>query len=244
MNSKVAKPIALVTVVFLLLLAAFTWWFFRGDAPDEVSLAAAAESVEASSDGSSDTTASSSDLTGDWVVDTSTGGFDYESATGSFVGFRIEEELAGVGSTTAVGRTGDIDGALVIDGTTVTEATFTIDVTTITTEDTRRDDNVQDALEGDEFPSASFVLSEPIELSDDAIAGEPFVAPATGELTIHGTTQVIEIDLETQLVDNTIVVVGSTDVVFSDYGVEVPESQIVVSVDDFGVLELQLLFVR
>lgn len=39
-------------------------------------------------------------------------------------------------------------------------------------------------------------------------------------------------------------VVGSTDVLLSDRGVEVPQSQIALSVEDHGVLELQLLLVK
>ena len=251
MNLKSWKPIAVIAALLLVVAGAGVWWFLGGDPVDEVSLDAATGSVEttvadttddAGSD-SADTTADT-DLSGVWNVDTTTGEFDYESATGSFVGFRIEEELAGIGSTTAVGRTGDIEGSITVDGTSVTEASFDIDVTTITTEESRRDDNVQDALETGEFPSATFELTEPIELTDEALAGDAFAAPAVGDLTIHGTTQSIEMDLEAQLVDGTIVIVGSTDIIFSDYGVEVPESQIVVSVEDFGTLELQLLLVR
>ena len=50
--------------------------------------------------------------------------------------------------------------------------------------------------------------------------------------------------LEAKLVSDTVVVVGSLDVTFADFGVEVPRSPVVVSVDDHGVLELQLLFTR
>lgn len=252
MSSRVLKILAATVTVVVLAGAAGVWWFFSGDPVDEVSLEAATESITtdgtgAAADISSDAvekTSSTGDLSGAWTVDTTSGSFDYESATGSFVGFRIEEELSGLGSTTAVGRTGDVEGGIVIDGTTVTDVTFDVDVTTITTEDSRRDDNVQDALDATEYPSASFVSTAPIELSLPALAGEPFSATGVGELTIHGTTQTIEIDLDAQLVQDTIVIVGSTDITFSDYGVEVPDSQIVVSVDDFGVLELQLLLVR
>lgn len=253
MNSKLLKVLAAATVAVLLVAAAGVWWFFRGDPVDEVSLEAATESVITADAAADDGTATPSgevaagtatDLSGTWTVDTTSGDFDYESATGSFVGFRIEEELSGIGSTTAVGRTGDVEGGIVIDGTTVTDVTFDVDVTTITTEDSRRDDNVQDALDTGEYPTASFALTEPIELTDAALAGEPFAATGIGQLTIHGTTRDIEIGLDAQLVADTIVIVGSTDITFSDYGVDVPDSQIVVSVDDFGVLELQLLLVR
>ena len=46
------------------------------------------------------------------------------------------------------------------------------------------------------------------------------------------------------LVGDTIVMTASTQITFSDYGVEVPSSPIVLSVDDVGTLELQLLLVR
>ena len=75
-----------------------------------------------------------------------------ESATGSFVGFRIDEELQGIGSTTAVGRTGDVTGGITIEGTTVTAADFVIDLTTITTNDDRRDNSVQGSLDTERFP--------------------------------------------------------------------------------------------
>ncbi|MGA9278730.1 YceI family protein [Ilumatobacter sp.] len=252
MNSRLLKVLAAATAVVLVVVATGVWWFFRGDPVAEVSLAAATESVDTAdvddaatdTNDTSDANGAAADLSGTWTVDTTTGDFDYESATGSFVGFRIEEELSGVGSTTAVGRTGDVAGSIVIDGTTVTDVTFDVDVTTITTEDSRRDDNVQDALDTGEFASASFVLTEPVELTDAALAGEAFAATGGGQLTVHGTTQDVDIDLDAQLIQDTIVVVGSTDITFSDYGVEVPDSQIVVSVEDFGVLELQLLLVR
>ncbi len=242
-----------IIVGLVLLVGGGLWWFFGGNEPEAVSLDAATEQVaadqeEATDDGQEyddpDAEGTTSDISGTWPLDTDTGEFDYESATGSFVGFRIEEELSGVGSTTAVGRTGDITGELTIDGTSLTAASFEVDMTTITTEDSRRDDNVQDALETPDFPSASFVLTEAIDLGDDASNGEPVSVTAQGDLTIHGVTQSVSIPIEAELVSDTIVVVGSIDIVFADYGVAVPESQIVVSVEDSGILEFQLLFAR
>lgn len=264
------QAVLAIGILGFLLAAVGVWWFLRDDAPAEVSLDAAAESVETadsaetaesaetadSAETGTDTEAeptegdatatgaADADVTGAWTVDTETGEFDYESATGSFVGFRIEEELNSVGSTTAVGRTGDIVGTITIDGTTVTEVEMEIDLTTITTETSNRDDNVQDALETGSFPTATFSLTEPIELGDAATSGEPVATTASGNFTIHGVTQPVVFDLDAQLIDETIVVVGSTDMVFSDYDIDVPSGGPVISVDDFGLLELQLLFTR
>lgn len=246
------QAILAVGVLGLLLAAVGVWWFLRDDAPAEVSLDAAAESVETAEsvdaeptdEDATATAADGTDVSGTWTVDTQTGEFDYESATGSFVGFRIEEELTSVGSTTAVGRTGDIAGAVTIDGTSVVDAEMEIDLTTITTETSNRDDNVQDALETGSFPTATFSLTEPIELGDAATTGEPVATTATGNFTIHGVTQPVVFELDAQLIDDTIVVVASTEIVFSDYGIDVPDGGPVISVDDFGLLELQLLLTR
>ena len=243
-----AKYGLIALVVVLVAGAAGVFWFLRDDSPDEVDLDTAAQGVE---DRSTTTSAvgggvatDPGDVAGTWTVDTETGEFDYESATGTFAGIRIEEELASIGSTTAVGRTGDVSGTVVIDGTTVTSADIEVDVTTITTNESRRDDKVQQALETSQFPTATFSLTEPIELGADATNGEAVSVTGVGNLTVHGITQAVEIPIEAKLVGDTIVMTASKEITFSDYGVKVPESPIVLSVDDVGVLELQLLLVR
>jgi polyisoprenoid-binding protein YceI len=183
----------------------------------------------------------SGSVSGTWAVDTTTGEFDYESATGTFAGFRIEEELASIGSTTAVGRTGDVAGSITIEGTTLTAATFEVDMTTITTNDSRRDDQVAQALDVSTYPTGTFTLTEPVDLGAAAATGEPIAVTVVGELTIHGVTHTVELPIEAQLVDGTIVLVGSIDIVFSDYDVAVPASRVVVSVEDHGTLEFQIL---
>ena len=62
-----------------------------------------------------------------------------------------------------MGRTGDVTGDFTIEGTTVTEASFEVDLTTITTNESRRDGRVQDALETSRFPTATFTLTEPLD---------------------------------------------------------------------------------
>lgn len=236
-----ALKFALPIVVLIAAVGGGLWWYLGNDAPAKVSLEAATESVSETADQTAET---DGNIDGTWTVDTESGEFDYESATGTFAGFRIEEELVSIGSATAVGRTGDLSGSMTIDGTTVTAATFEIDLSTITTDDSRRDKKVQEALETDQYPTATFTLTEPIELGDDAGSGAPVTVNATGKLTVHGVTQDATFALDAQLVDGTVVVVGTTTVTFSDFGVEVPSSRIVVSVSETGTLELQLLLVR
>jgi polyisoprenoid-binding protein YceI len=265
-RAKRHKPVlkwslSLVAVV-IIAVGAFVWSFFRGDAPDAVSIGDAAAQVQEADEAATDeaqtaetavaettvaetaveTSAASGAISGTWSVDTSIGEFNYEDSTGTFVGFRVDEELSGIGSTTAVGRTPEITGTLVIDGTTVTDVTIEADMTAITTNESRRDDKVQSALDTAEFPTATFVLTEPIELGDTAAAGETVSVMATGDLTIHGVTTPVTIPLEAQMVGDNVVVVGSLDIVFADYGVSVPSAPVVLSAEDEGVLELQLFF--
>ena len=200
MNRAVATVLS-VTAAVVLLAGAGAWWFLRDDAPEEVDLSAATAGVaqqdsDGSVDGAADGGTFDGDVSGTWSVDTDTGDFDYESATGTFAGFRIAEELAGIGSTTAVGRTGDVSGTMEIDGETVTAASFEVDLTTITTDDSRRDDKVQDALDTSSFPTASFTLTEPIELGSAASTGEPVSVSAIGDLTINGVTKAVTVPFE------------------------------------------------
>jgi polyisoprenoid-binding protein YceI len=263
-NSRPRRKLLIGTaiglVVVIAAVAGFLVWFFKDDAPDKVTLedavaevkdstttTAATGSTDASADTTATTTASSGTSTGidgTWKPDTTTGTFDYKTATGTFVGFRIDEELQGIGKTEAVGRTGDVSGSMTIEGTKLTAATFDVDLTTITTDQSRRDDKVQSALNTSEHPTATFTLTSPVDLGADAASGDAVKVEATGDLTVNGVTKSVTFTLEAQLVDSTIVVVGDATITFSDFDVEVPSAPIVLSVADTGTVELKLLLVK
>lgn len=238
--SRAVKVLIGVVVVGVLAAGGGLWWYLRDDAPAEVSLDKAAEDAakQPAAPGSGP------GVEGTWTVDNTTGDFDFEKASGTFAGFRVKEELANIGHTTAVGRTGDVTGSLTIAGDRVTKGSFTVDLTTITTNQSRRDSRVQDALQTDRFPEAVFELTEPIALPADAASGGKIDATGTGKLTIHGETRPVEAAIEARLVEGRIVLVGTVPVKFSDYGVETPSSPIVLSVEDHGEIEFQILLTR
>jgi polyisoprenoid-binding protein YceI len=64
---------------------------------------------------------------------------------------------------------------------------------------------------------------------------------ATGDLTIHGVTQSVEFPLEAQLVDGTVVLVGSIDQTLSGYDIDPPTAPVVLGIEDEFTLELQFL---
>ena len=218
-------------------MAAYGVWRVISNAPDEVSLDAAVASLE-----TSEVVGQDLSTEGTWVIDSDSGSFTFEEASGSFVGFRIKEELARIGKITAVGRTGEVDGELRIGEGELQSVSVSADLSTLITNDSRRDRAARNALNVSENPIASFSMDKPVALS--ATDGSAVSLKVKGELLINGIGREAEFDLQAQLVGETIVVVGSTEVVFADYDVEVPSAVIVVSAEDHGVVEFQLLFVR
>jgi polyisoprenoid-binding protein YceI len=245
-KSKRALVVAGGVIGLLLIVgAAGLFWYLNQPVPDEVSLESAVADVASSQPPAEDVTEeeeSDTGLDGTWTVDRSIGEFSFEEATSSFVGFRINEELASVGATTAVGRTPVVEGPLSLDGATVTNLVVAADLSQIVTNASRRDRAVQRALDTASFPIATFTLTEAIDIGAVPAQGEPVPVVAVGELEIKGVTQSIEIPLETQLEGDLIVVVGQVDITFADWGVEMPSAPGVVSVEDHGILEVQLFF--
>lgn len=174
------------------------------------------------------------DPTGEWVI----------SADGdSYVGYRVQEELASVGAFTAVGRTRGVTGSLTFDGAAITSVEIEADLTRLASDDSRRDRALgSQGLEINDYPTASFSLTQPIALDAVPADGDMISVDAVGELTIHGVTNEVTIPLEGQRTGGFVVVVGSIEIVFADYGMETPSAFIVVSIEDFGLMELQLVF--
>jgi hypothetical protein len=65
-----------------------------------------------------------------------------------------------------------------------------------------------------------------------------------GNLTLHGVTRPVTIDIKGRFQNGQVVVVGSTDIKFADYNIRQPQSFLVVSLDDHGIMEFQLIFTK
>ena len=223
------RRIVLTTAALVIVIgamAAYGVWRVISNAPDEVSLDAAVASLE-----TSEVVGQDLSTEGTWVIDSDSGSFTFEEASGSFVGFRIKEELARIGKITAVGRTGEVDGELRIGAGELQSVSVSADLSTLITNDSRRDRAARNALNVSENPIASFSMDKPVALS--ATDGSAVSLKVKGELLINGIGREAEFDLQAQLVGETVVVVGSTEVVFADYDV------IVVAAEDHGVVEFQ-----
>lgn len=233
------------TVAVLLLLgiagAAGVWYFFSGHAPGSASIDQAAN-VVASGDPSGTSDASSRDLNGTWNIDTSIG--SYSDYTSTWAGFRVEEVLSNIGNNTAIGRTPNVSGTLTLDGSTLTAASITVDLTQITSDQPRRDPAIQRTLETSTYPNATFELSQPISLPQAPVEGVTYNLTGVGNMTVHGVSKQVNATLQAQLKNGIIVVVGSTPFSFADYDMTAPAAPVVLSVSDSGTIEFQLYFTK
>jgi polyisoprenoid-binding protein YceI len=239
---------ALVGTVAILLLAgaagaAGVWYFFSGHAPGSASIDQAAN-VVASGDpiASSGTGNSTGDLNGTWNVDTSIG--SYSDFTSTWAGFRVEEVLSNIGNNTAIGRTPNVSGTLTLNGQTLSAASISVDLTSITSDQPRRDPAIQRTLETSTYPIATFDLTQPISLPQAPAEGVTYNVTGVGNMTVHGVTKQVTVALQAELKNGVIVVVGSTPFSFADYEMTAPAAPVVLSVSDSGTIEFQLFLTR
>ena len=176
------------------------------------------------------------DLAGTWVL---------SSQGASFVGYRIGEELANIGTATAVGRTSDVVVTLEFDGAVITSVVIEADLRTLKSDQSFRDGALRTrGIETDTYPFATFVLTEPIPIDALPIGEESLNRIVQGTLDLHGVTNPVSVALEGQYVDGLVVVVGSTDIALADYDIDPPTGFRVLSIDDVGIMEFQLVLER
>jgi polyisoprenoid-binding protein YceI len=188
--------------------------FIEGKAPAPLSLSTktTTTTVTTGQSGAATTTgAASSTVDGTWNI-----------ATGSVAGYRIKETLFGQ-SNTAVGRTSTITGSITISGTQVTAGRFSVDMTTVKSDQSQRDSQFQGRImDTATYPTATFTLTQPIQLGNIPAPGATVTETATGTLTMHGATKTVTFPVQARRSGGTIAVSGSIPIVFSDYGINHP----------------------
>lgn len=165
------------------------------------------------------------DLAGTWTV-----------SDGSQAGYRVAEVLNGQ-DVTVVGRTSDVEGTVTIDGTSLSAADVTVSMTTITTDNSSRDGQFLDILKTSEFPTATFSLTEPVDVS--GVTEGTTSVQAQGELTVAGVSAPVVVALDAQTTSTGVEVSGSIPVTFSDFGVDAPDLGFV-KVEGTGTVEMLL----
>ena len=205
--------------------------FIEGKAPAPLSLSSPPTTTAAGSVPTSAPAAGApTPVDGSWKV-----------ASGSQAGYRIQETLFGQ-SNTAVGRTSSITGSLTISGTSVTAATFSVDMTTVSSDRSQRDNQFQGRImDTSSYPTATFTLTQPISLGSIPADGVMITEQATGQLMLHGVTKSVTFTVQARKSGATIQVSGSIPIVFADYNINNPSGG-PATTEDHGTLEFLLNF--
>lgn len=237
------RLLLLIPIGLLVAIVGGTWVYInviRGDPPALLTLEdAGASSTTAAPGGSTSTTSgavvSADDVTGEWSI----------VQSGTQAGYRVPEVLFGQ-KAEAVARTSQVTGSMTIEGTSVTSASFTVDMASVKSvpAESRRDGQFSGRImDVESFPTSTFELTEPIALGSLPASGKTIDVKAVGKLTLRGKTKDVTIPLQAELDGNQIKVLGTETIVFADWGIPNPSFG-PASVGDRGTLEILLVFAK
>jgi polyisoprenoid-binding protein YceI len=193
--------------------------FIEGKAPAPLTVAST-KSGDDASQGSA-----AAPLDGTWKV-----------ASGSQAGYRVKETLFGQDNT-AAGRTSSVTGQVTVTGTQVAAASLTADLTSVRSDQSRRDIQFQGRImDTAEFPTATFALTSPLDLGIVPADGTTITAKVTGNLTLRATTRSVTFTVTAKRSGTSIQVSGQIPVTFSDFNIPNPSFGPVTTQDN-GILE-------
>lgn len=222
---KIVVAVALVLGV-LAVAGPFVYiHFIEGPAPKRLTLA---------NSGTTTTVQPDAPVDGSWKA----------TSDGTQAGYRTKEVLFGQDAE-AVGRTDKVTGSMTIAGTKVNDASVIVDMASVHSDRSQRDGQFRGRImDVSRFPTAQFVLTQPIDLGS-AIpeVGKTVTVTAEGKLTLHGTTKPVTVPLSAVYDGRQITVNGNIPVKFPDYGIPDPTFG-PATVQDHGEIEFLVHFVR
>ena len=159
----------------------------------------------------------------------------------------VDEQLASIPlPSTATGTTNAIDGQLVLtaDGTAFAPGAgsmFTIDLRTLASNNSRRDDRVRNALETSLFPIATFTISRSTGFDPSIAEGEQQEILLIGTLDLHGVQREVTWEVQAIREANVISALAMVTIGFADFDITPPNIAGFVSVADEATLQVQLI---
>ncbi|MDO4908561.1 MAG: YceI family protein [Corynebacterium sp.] len=161
--------------------------------------------------------AASTDVNGDWNV------IDGSGPNRTSVGYTFHELLPGQSIDTS-GSTNNVTGDVKVENNQLTSGKIVVDMTTLKTDQEKRDINVRSKiLHTDDYPTATFEVTSPVDLSSLPGDGTSGHVTIQGNLTIMATTKPVTADFKV-LRTGTRVILGTT-IPFdrTEFGVDTPE---------------------
>lgn len=169
----------------------------------------------------------------------------YTLSEGSQARFYINEVLLG-NDKTVEGITPDVTGDIQFDLTSPSSATvgtITINARTLTTDDNRRNGQIQNRIlqsAEDEYQYITFEPTSITGLPETAAVGDTFNVQMTGNLTIRGMTLEKTFDVAVTVAsESQLTGLGSTTITHQEYELSIPRVPLVASVEDEVKLEIE-----
>lgn len=163
----------------------------------------------------------------------------WRASTGSQAGYRVDEILFGQHHT-AVGRSTKVTGGMIISGTSVIAADFTVDLAALKSDQPSRDVQFHGhIMETYKYPNATFHLAEVIQLGRVPSAADPVTARAAGDLTLRGVTAPVTAGIRAERVAGGIDVSADIPIVFDRWHIPNP-SFTIARVGGTGTVEVLL----
>ncbi|OLT50676.1 hypothetical protein BJF89_09550 [Corynebacterium sp. CNJ-954] len=189
-------------------------------------------------------TASIADGSGEPATVGVDGHWDVVSGAGensSEAGYTFNEVLPGQEKSTS-GRTSSVSGSLVVTDGILEEGKVTVDVDSIESDIEKRDIHVRDnILHTDQYPEATFTISDPVDLSSLPEDGSVDTVTVNGELTMHGKTNDVTAELTVLRTGENVIVEGQVPVEREAFGIVSPEF-VASQIAEEGTVDLLLVF--
>ncbi|MCD7101440.1 YceI family protein [Pseudoclavibacter sp. 13-3] len=163
-------------------------------------------------------------------------------SSGSYAGYRLDEVLRGE-NVTVTARTSQVTGTATTTSTQLTAAQISADVGSIASDADGRDRYFRtQAVDVSQHPTATFTLTQPVDLTDEAGAARTSVQ-LQGDLEINGVRQAVTVDAAVATEGAGVRVAGQIPITFADFGVEAPSLGFV-AVEDHGFVEFSTVLSR
>ena len=157
--------------------------------------------------------------------------------------YRVQEELAQVGETEAVGETQAIIGQLAFDdaGMPLACSRFDVDLRTLQSDESRRDNYLyQNTLEAETYPLATFVLRAVEGMEAPLTEGEEATIRLIGDLTLKDVTKLVAWEADVTMAEGALSGTAATEFEMPDFSIEPPSVPILLSLDETIRLEIDL----
>lgn len=227
--------------IVLVVLAGAGWWFFiRSDAELATSAPEIPQELKSSTPALGATSAA--------ATPAASGGAQKYTIIPeqSEAAYFADETLARVAlPSTAKGSTKAIKGEFYLGKSgldTTQESKFTVDLTTLKSDESRRDGQVQQrGLETAKYPAATFVATKLEGYPAEFPAGQEVPMKLTGMLDLHGVKKEVTWDVKMKKEGSAISALATVSFLYSDFNIPVLTIAGLVSVQDDVTLQVQVV---